>query len=130
MKDIENEVRTYLVERNWDRLRPGDLAKSVSIEAGELLEIFQWENPELAVVKEDTQKLERIKSELADVLIYCIDMAVLLNIDTETIIKEKLAKVKVKYPAELFQMRRDERDPGTEDVYLAIKREHRMKGDL
>lgn len=130
MKDLEKEVREYLVERKWDQLRPGDLAKSVSIEAGELLELFQWENPTLAEVKEDTERLTKIKKELADVLIYCIDIAVLLELDTSAIIREKLELIRKKYPAELFQTRREDRDPGTEDVYWKIKSEHRQKGDV
>ena len=130
MKDLENEIRAYLAERKWDTLRPGDLAKSVSIEAGELLEIFQWENPELEAVKQDNEKLERIRGELADVLIYCIDMAVLLELDTATLIREKLEYVKKKYPPELFQTRPEEQDAGSENVYWKIKKEHRMQGDL
>lgn len=124
MKELENEIRAYLTERNWDALRPGDLAKSVSIEAGELLEIFQWENPELAQVKEDPERLALIKGELADVLIYCLDMAVLLNLDTEAVIREKLELVKKKYPADLFQTRAN--DPGSEDIYAQIKKQHRQ----
>lgn len=124
MKELENEIRAYLIERNWDALRPGDLAKSVSIEAGELLEIFQWENPELAQVKEDPERLALIKGELADVLIYCLDMAVLLDLDTEALIREKLEHVKKKYPANLFQARAN--DPGSEDIYTQIKKQHRQ----
>lgn len=130
MKELEKDIREYLKERKWDQLRPGDLAKSVSIEAGELLEIFQWDNPELEAVREDTARMQQIRGELADVLIYCIDMAVLLDLDTESLIREKLEHVKKKYPAELFQVRKEERDPGTEDVYLAIKKEHRMSKDI
>ncbi len=130
MKEIENEIRQYLSERKWDQLRPGDLSKSISIEAGELLEIFQWQNPELGEVKNNPDLVAKIRGELADVLIYCIDMAVLLELDTETLIKEKLEQVKKKYPAELFQTRAEDRAPGTEDIYLKIKREHRMKGDI
>ncbi|HWH06980.1 MAG TPA: nucleotide pyrophosphohydrolase [Candidatus Paceibacterota bacterium] len=128
MKDIENEIRAYLLERNWDKLRPGDLAKSVSIEAGELLELFQWDNPDLEAVHKDPERLTRIKQELADVMIYCIDMAVLLDLDTAALIREKLELVKKKYPAELFQMRSE--DPGSEDVYVKIKKEYRTQGDL
>lgn len=130
MKEIENDIRAYLTERKWDQLRPGDLAKSVSIEASELLEIFQWDNPELESVKQDQERLHEIRKELADVLIYCIDLAVLLELDTEALIREKLEHVKKKYPAELFQTRPEDRESGTEDAYLRIKREHRMQGDI
>jgi NTP pyrophosphatase (non-canonical NTP hydrolase) len=130
MKDLEKEIKEYLTERKWDQLRPGDLAKSVSIEAGELLELFQWENPTLAEVKGNAERMNKIKKELADVLIYCIDIAVLLELDTATIIREKLETIRKKYPAELFQIRQEDRDPGTEDIYWKIKNEHRQKGDV
>jgi dCTP diphosphatase len=130
MKSLEDKIRTYLIERKWDSLRPGDLAKSISIEAGELLELFQWNNPSLEEVKQDEEKLAQIKKELADVLIYCIDMSVLLELDTEKIILDKLAKAEEKYPAHLFQNRSNDTDAGTEDIYWKIKKEHRQKGDL
>lgn len=56
MKEQEDVIREYLVERGWDQLRPGDLAKSISIEAAELLELFQWTNPSLEEVKADQKK--------------------------------------------------------------------------
>ena len=127
MKEHEDAIREYLVERGWDQLRPGDLAKSISIEAAELLELFQWTNPSLAEVKVDSEKLEAIKKELADVLIYCLDMSVLLEFDTGDIIMKKLEKVREKYPANLFKNR--SREAGSEDTYWQIKKESRMKGD-
>ena len=132
MKELEHKIRTYLVERKWDTLRPSDLAKSIAIEAGELLEIFQWENPSLAEVKQNPVKLAELKKELADVLIYCLDIAVLLEFDTEEIILEKLAHIEKKYPAELFQNRSDEHEPGAgaDETYWKIKKEYRQKGDI
>ncbi len=124
MKDIEKRIRKYLEERSWDKLRPGDLAKSVAIEAGELLEIFQWDNPTLSEVKNQKERLDRIKKELADVLIYCIDIAVLLGVDTEKIILEKLAMIEKKYPAEIFKSTTGQ-EQGTQEVYWKIKKEHR-----
>jgi NTP pyrophosphatase (non-canonical NTP hydrolase) len=129
MKEHEDAIREYLVERGWDQLRPGDLAKSISIEASELLELFQWTNPSLAEVKENSEKLEAIKKELADVLIYCLDMSVLLGLDTGDIIMKKLEKVREKYPADLFKNRNKEQDTGSEDAYWKIKKESRMKGE-
>lgn len=127
MKKYEDEVRAYLKERGWDNLRPGDLAKSVSIEAGELLELFQWDNPELAEVKKDTERMKKIAGELADVLIYSIDMSVLLGLDTGKIILEKLEKVKKKYPAKLMKDSGKEQ-PGTDAAYMQIKTNHRKAG--
>ncbi len=129
MKDYENLIRAYLKERKWDNLRPADLAKSVSIEAAELLELFQWTNQSLEEVKQDKDKVEAIKKELADVLTYCFDMSVLLGFDTEKILRDKLEKVKQKYPAHLFKDRDDTVDAGSEEIYWKIKKEHRMKGE-
>ena len=127
MEDLEREIREYLKERKWDTLRPGDLAKSVSIEAGELLELFQWDNPTLEEVKRNPERVGEIKKELADVLLYCLDISVLLELDTLEIVRAKLEHVKKKYPAELFQSRAEGTDAGTEDVYWKIKREHRRQ---
>jgi len=129
MKKYERIIKKYLKERHWDDLRPGDLAKSVAIEAGELLEIFQWTNQSLAEVKKDKEKIAKIKSELADVLNYCFEISVLLNLDTEKLLMEKLKKVKAKYPAHLFKNRPKNVDAGSEDIYWQIKKEHRMKGE-
>lgn len=128
MKEQEDEAREYLVERGWDQLRPGDLAKSISIESAELLELFQWTDPSLSDVKSDAEKMEAIEKELADVLIYCLDLSVLLGFDTANIITKKLEKVKLKYPVNLFKNRDKAKDAGSEDIYWKIKKEHRMKG--
>ena len=129
MKKYEGEIRQYLEERNWHKLRPGDLAKSISIEAAELLELFQWTNQSLDEVRKDKEKMEQIKKELADVLTYCLDMSVLLEFDTGQIILDKLEKIKLKYPAHLFKGRGEEIEAGSEEIYWKIKKEHRMKGE-
>lgn len=129
MKNIEDTIREYLTERGWDKLRPSDLAKSLIIEAAELLEIFQWSSMTIEETKQDEKRMAEIKKELADVLIYCLDMAVLLDLDTEKIIMDKLHHIKTKYPAEL--MRKDaehETGSGNSNVYLDIKQEYRRKG--
>ena len=71
-----------------------DLALSVSIEAAELLEIFQWTDSESAV----ENKREAIEEELADVLIYCYTLAEKLDMDIDEIIAKKLVKNLKKYP--------------------------------
>ncbi len=129
MKEYEDLIREYLVERHWDDLKPSNLAKSISIEASELLEIFQWTNESLEEVKNDPIKLEQVKKELADLLIYCLDMSVLLGLDTGKIIIDKLDKAKAKYPAHLFKDRDPTVDAGSESLYWQIKKEHRQKGE-
>ncbi|HBB49400.1 TPA: hypothetical protein DEQ22_00640 [Candidatus Nomurabacteria bacterium] len=63
MKKYEKHIKKYLKERRWDNLRPADLAKSISIEATELLEIFQWTNQSLKDVKKDKEKIKLVKKE-------------------------------------------------------------------
>jgi dCTP diphosphatase len=131
MKKYEKHIKKYLQERGWDNLRPADVAKSISIEAAELLELFQWSNHSLAEVKKDKEKMELIKKELADVMTYCFDMSVLLEFNTEKILIEKLEKVKKKYPAHLFKDKGKQAgvDKDAPDIYWKIKKEHRMKGE-
>lgn len=129
MKEYENYIREYLKERKWNNLRPADVAKSIVIEAGELLELFQWTNESLGDIKKNTEKVEAIKKEIADVMNYCFDMTVLLNLDTEQILRDKIEKVKQKYPAHLFKDRDESVDAGSEEIYWKIKKEHRMKGE-
>ena len=125
MKKIEKSVKQFLRERGWDKLRPGDLAKSICIEAAELLELFQWSNPELTEVKNDQRKLARIKEELADVLIYALDLSVTLGLDTEKIIRDKMTLNAKKYPGALMRRTAGKKEPGTDPTYWKIKRVHR-----
>jgi len=127
MKNIETEIYKFLAERGWDKLRPSDLAKSICIETAELLEIFQWTSIDIKETKQDLKRMEEIKKELADVFIYAFEMTVLLGIDSEKIIKEKLEQVKKKYPAEL--MRKNAKDgsgSGADPKYWKIKNSHRQ----
>lgn len=127
MNKLEKAAKKFLNERGWDKLRPSDLAKSISIESGELLELFQWTNPELDAVKADKEKVAEIKKELADVLLYAVYMSVSLGLDTEKIALEKLAYASKKYPTSIFKVR-GKKEPGTEHVYHKIKKSYRRKG--
>ena len=78
---------------DWDQFHtPANLAKSISIEANELLECFQWD--------EDHYDREAVSEELADVMVYCIDMLDRLNLDADEIINAKMDKNEAKYPVE------------------------------
>lgn len=95
------------------------------IEGAELLEIFQWENLSLEEIKKDKEKIAQIKEELADVLIYAMELSVLLDLDTEKIIKSKLSAVQKKYPAKL--MKNSTSKGGSSDSeYWRIKKEYRL----
>lgn len=92
MKSVMKELRDFNKERDWDQFHsPENLAKSISIEAGELLECFQWNN--------DFEK-EDVELELADVLSYCYMLADKLDVDPNEIILKKLEISKKKYPVE------------------------------
>ena len=90
-----NQVLKFRDDRNWKQFHnPKDLAISISLEAAELLEIFQWSGSD--TVCED--KIDKIREELADVLNYCILMADRCGLDMDEIIQEKVKRNNVKYP--------------------------------
>jgi NTP pyrophosphatase (non-canonical NTP hydrolase) len=91
-KELLAALRQFVAERDWKQFHtPENLAKSISIESAELLELFQWSEP---------SNLEEIKDELADVLTYCILLADKYDLDIEKIVREKLEKTKAKYPVD------------------------------
>ena len=80
-------------DRDWDRFHtPANLAKSISIEANELLECFQW--------SDEGYDIAEVKDELADVMVYCLDLLFKLGLDADEIINAKMAKNEAKYPVE------------------------------
>ena len=96
-KEIIERAIKFRNDRNWQPFHtPKNLAISISLEANELLENFQWVDSDEAV----EENLENIKDELADILLYCIYMADVLKLDLDTIIDEKMNKNAVKYPVE------------------------------
>ncbi len=94
-KDILKEINQFRDERNWRQFHnEKDLSLSISLEAAELLELFQWKSSEEVV---DTKR-ERLAEELADVLIYSYMLADNLDFDINEIIRKKLVKNVEKYP--------------------------------
>lgn len=92
MKSLKKEIAKFNEEREWDQFHsPDNLAKSISIEAGELLECFQWN------VNYDKN---HVCEELADVYTYCIMLADKLDVDLEEIALDKLETTKKKYPVD------------------------------
>ncbi|MET3726462.1 DNA phosphorothioation-dependent restriction protein DptG [Fictibacillus halophilus] len=95
IKQLINAINEFRDERGWKpHHNPKDLAISISIEAAELLEDFQWKSSEEAV----EQNIENIKEEIADVFIYGLMLCNELDLDVETIIKDKIKKNGLKYP--------------------------------
>lgn len=85
-------LRAFVDEREWSQFHsPANLAKSISIEAGELLECFQWS---------DETDADRVVPELADVLTYCMLLADRLGVDPDEIVLAKLDETRRKYPVE------------------------------
>ena len=86
-------IRRFSKERDWEQFHsPANLAKSISIEAAELLECFQWD--------EENFDLSMVKEELADVLVYCRNMLDRLHLDEDEIVNAKMTKNEAKYPIE------------------------------
>lgn len=95
MKEIIQKVLAFRDERGWKKYhKEKDLAISISLEANELLENFQWKTSEEAVAETE----ENIKEEIADVLIYLIQLADKMEINLEEEVSKKLVKNAVKYP--------------------------------
>lgn len=97
MDELEKKINEFRDERDWRQFHnEKDLAISISLEAAELLELFQWNSSE-----ETTQtKRNELEDELADIMIYSMMLASNLNLDVEEIILNKLKKNNEKYPVE------------------------------
>lgn len=91
-EEVVQKLRAFVAERNWDQFHsPSNLAKSISIEAAELLEAFQWS---------ENANESKIREELADVLTYCILLADKYGLDPDEIVLAKLEETQKKYPVE------------------------------
>ena len=92
-KNTIERIRKFTKERDWNQFHsPANLAKSISIEANELLECFQWDEINFDV--------EHVKEELADVLVYCRDLLDKLGLDEDEIVNAKMDKNEKKYPVD------------------------------
>lgn len=105
LKDITDKMANFLAERDWGKFHdPKNLAMSIAIEAGELLELFQWQtNREINDAMGDSEKLSHVKEELADVMLYCLDMARLFKIDVLEALWDKIEVNAKRYPASRFR---------------------------
>ena len=94
-KETINQILKFRDDRDWKQFHnPKDLAISISLEAAELLETFQWSGSDT----ECEDKMDKIKEELADVLNYCVLMADVCNLDIDQIVQEKIQNNNQKYP--------------------------------
>ena len=102
LKELQKKVIEFRDARDWAQYHnPKDLAISLSLEASELLEIFQWKDPKgVEAVKSDPESRRRVKEELGDVLIYALNMCHAFGFDPSEVILEKLKINEKKYPVE------------------------------
>jgi NTP pyrophosphatase (non-canonical NTP hydrolase) len=92
-KETIDRIRKFSEDRDWDQFHaPENLAKSIVIEAAELLECFQWNNEEY--------DLEHVKEELADVIVYSQNLLDKLGLDVDEIVNNKMDQNEKKYPIE------------------------------
>lgn len=109
-----DRIRKFTSDRDWEQYHtPANLAKSISIEANELLECFQWSDTEY--------DLDHVKEELADVLVYCRNMLDELGLDEDEIINCKMEKNEEKYPVELAK--------GSAEKYIELKKKSKAEPD-
>lgn len=92
MDELIKKIKEFNEERDWDKFHsPENLAKSISIEAGELLECFQWNSE---------YDIEEVKSELADIINYSLLLADKLDVNPKQIVLDKMKVTAKKYPVE------------------------------
>ena len=90
-KETIERIRRFTSDRDWDKFHsPANLAKTIVIEASELLECFQWNN--------ENYKIDKVKDELADVIVNCQNMLDKLNLDADDIVNKKMDQNEAKYP--------------------------------
>ena len=100
-----DRIRKFVSDRDWNQFHtPSNMAKSIAIEAAELLECFQWSDTEY--------DLQHVKEELADVMVYCQDMLDALGLDADEIVNMKMDQNEAKYPVEKAK------DAGAKEVWL------------
>lgn len=108
---LVEQILQFRDKRDWKQFHnPKDLAISISLEAAELLEVFQWSAEDVSC----TGHLDKIREELADVAIYCVLMADACGLSLDEIIPEKLKKNEEKYPEELAR--------GSKKKYTQLKK--------
>jgi len=96
-------IRKFTSDRNWEQFHtPSNLAKSIAIEAAELLECFQW--------SDEVYDLQHVREELADVIVYCRNLLDELGLDEDEIVNAKMTQNELKYPVEKARVRAEKYD--------------------
>jgi dCTP diphosphatase len=105
---LRQMMRDFLREREWEKYHtPRNLAASIAIEAGELLELFQWQADADAAMqaRSDAAFRHAVGEELSDVLMYCVSMANAMGFDIASTVAAKMERNRQKYPAEQYRGR-------------------------
>ena len=98
-----NRIRKFTEDRDWDQFHsPANIAKSIVIEAAELLECFQW--------SEEDYDIQHVKEELADVIVYSQNLLDKLGLDVDEIVNMKMSQNEAKYPVEKAKGKADKYD--------------------
>jgi len=102
-KKVKSEIRKFVDERDWEQFHtPKNLSMALSVEASELLEIFQWQKADEYKNANKKQK-EMIKDEIADIFYYLVRITEKLNKDIEKALNKKMKKNRKKYPKRLVK---------------------------
>ena len=99
LEEAKKVIAEFITERDWDQYHhPKEVAISLNVEAGELLEIFQWTRASREQILADDELMEEIRDEVADVYGYLLDFASRLDIDITQAYLKKMGKNRAKYP--------------------------------
>ena len=102
LDELVVRIDKFVLERDWEQFHNAkNLVTSISIEAAELCEIIQWSNPSWETLAEDDAKVLQFGEELSDVMIYCLRLCSMLDLDPLSIMHDKISKNERKYPVEL-----------------------------
>ena len=105
LNKLINEISNFVSERDWEQFHnPKNIAMSISIEAGELLECLQWDSPTASEIISDEKRFNELADEIADVQIYLLRMCSMLEIDPVENSRRKLSLNKEKYPIDEFSV--------------------------
>jgi dCTP diphosphatase len=98
LDELRRDVRQFAKDRDWERYHtPKNLCMAMSVEMAELVEHFQWLTPEESLNLSDEKKGE-VAFEMADVMLYMIQLSEVMNVDLEKAIREKMVLNAIKYP--------------------------------
>ncbi len=102
---LRKKIAEFINERNWGKLRtPKDLSIAISIESAELLENFLFRQLSEDEITENIELFQKIKDEMADILIYLLSLNIILDFDLGTAVLEKIEKNRKKYPISKYKL--------------------------